>query len=1401
MHQVLPHLCRRLFCLWIALFAVTVAAATVSPTYAAPKTSTIISSGYITQDTVWTLAGSPYEIANDLTIQPNVTLTIEPGVEVRFRQNTRLIVNGTLNAVGNAGALITFTGVNKIPGAWKDITVQNVGENTGTAILHHVVVEYGGEPINSPGLLHVRAAVLDLRNSTLRHSGRAGLIFSGTERAVTVEDSTFANNAGDAVHFVLELAVDPVLRNLSASGNGTDAVVLYFANFGGKTSHLLEKTGLPYLVTGDLNLYSDSKLTIEAGVELRFLATESFPTPSFYAYGELQARGTAADKIRFTSANPSKGSWEGIYINLDPGQSSVLDHVIVEYGGIPNPDGGNLIVSGSGAVTVTNSLLHAGGSHGLYAYGAAKLLIANTQATDNTGSAFFLDGLEVDATLQNLAAAANAPNAVRISGTLKNQHTWEKSGLPYEVDQAVVVDWDAALTINPGVAVRFGAGASLGVYGSLSAVGSAEEPISFSGTTETPGWWRSIAIGSQSPSTLQFCDIGYGGGSGEAMISLSASTVLINNCRIHHSAGDAVYADFASPTIVASRFEDNVFGVRNEYPDETVVDARHNWWGSASGPRHKDNPNGVGNEVSDGVLYDPWLTEPGGAPSGGLTVSVLGPKIFAPGSTQTYAIFYENGTDQAVQEAILLVSLPSNAAYESNSGGGILYPRQNQIFWKMGTLAPGARGMVSVQVRYDWGVPDGVKDSVLAHLGGTNAGPAGFDFTPYQTYTPVTIVNETELSEAEVNADRQAYPQLEALFAESLAEGSVFSVAARLSLSDGKQTTRYILLRFKPYFVATVLWRQEADAIALVIDPGGLTVRRPGGAVRFDMQLGGWQPATVDPNTALNAAAVDSTWTECMEKCIIEKIPSRIAKKFVPGVSAVGKVVTCAKAAEGDALSIAKCGNTVAKEVIKKDIPGLSDGIDLGTCNSDCEDCDGECTNPKCYCCTEDRYVCGEGGFPYWGVHTIEKYECDTETGRFKRFFGMLLTKVVEVCAVCEKCMLNGNSAMCVSNTLAARNLMTIPVLPAALDAVAANPDGECDECRAAKDPNAKYGPSGDLTPGQLVTYTVTYENVGKGEAFGVYVKDTLSEHFDASTLTLYGAGASYVTASRTIFWEVGDLAPTGEPGATGEVSFTVRLKDGLPSGTVIANGAVVHFPSVPEVTPTNVVVNTVQPLVGGAQALTTRSGEAVAVHLTGVDAAGLPLTFALVEEPLNGVLSGTLPNLVYTPAAGFVGQDRLRFTVNNGVMTSRPALVTIDVLSSANDKSAPTVAWTSPVNDAAVEAMPEARFAGPSGPVYAPILLVQFSEAMDAATLNASTLQVKDANNRLLASSVTYDAGLYQAAILLLEPLQANLAYSAVVNTTVTDAAGNPLAAAYTWGFSTQTGPSATLFLPVVER
>jgi hypothetical protein len=49
-------------------------------------------------------------------------------------------------------------------------------------------------------------------------------------------------------------------------------------------------------------------------------------------------------------------------------------------------------------------------------------------------------------------------------------------------------------------------------------------------------------------------------------------------------------------------------------------------------------------------------------------------------------------------------------------------------------------------------------------------------------------------------------------------------------------------------------------------------------------------------------------------------------------------------------------------------------------------------------------------------------------------------------------------------------------------------------------------------------------------------------------------------------------------------------------------------------------------------------------------------------SSPSNGVLSGTPPNLVYTPHNNFEGQDSFSFTVSDGAWTSSPAIITIDV-------------------------------------------------------------------------------------------------------------------------------------------
>ncbi len=65
---------------------------------------------------------------------------------------------------------------------------------------------------------------------------------------------------------------------------------------------------------------------------------------------------------------------------------------------------------------------------------------------------------------------------------------------------------------------------------------------------------------------------------------------------------------------------------------------------------------------------------------------------------------------------------------------------------------------------------------------------------------------------------------------------------------------------------------------------------------------------------------------------------------------------------------------------------------------------------------------------------------------------------------------------------------------------------------------------------------------------------------------------------------------------------------------------------------------------------------------LTGTDAGALPLTFTVLSQPQKGMLSGTGPNLTYTPAANVNGNDSFTFKVGNGIVDSLPATVTIRI-------------------------------------------------------------------------------------------------------------------------------------------
>jgi len=197
--------------------------------------------GYISENTTWKLDGSPYIVIANVIVEPYVYLTIDPGVLIKFKSGTSLILDGYLIAKGNSTHMIIFTSdsVTPLPGSWSaivfrrdvrqtlewvgikfastGISVENgeiciansfiIQNNIGVSITGGSSVTIGNSSIshNTDNGLYVEkwlsttvTAIVNLERVSITYNGGAG-VSVGRSCIATVRQSAITRNNGDGI--------------------------------------------------------------------------------------------------------------------------------------------------------------------------------------------------------------------------------------------------------------------------------------------------------------------------------------------------------------------------------------------------------------------------------------------------------------------------------------------------------------------------------------------------------------------------------------------------------------------------------------------------------------------------------------------------------------------------------------------------------------------------------------------------------------------------------------------------------------------------------------------------------------------------------------------------------------------------------------------------------------------------------------------------------------------------------------------------------------------------------------------------------------------------------------------------------------------------------------------------
>jgi len=531
----------------------------------------------VTSDRTLT-ADEKYLVTTTVAVEDGVTLTIEAGTEIMFENDValRISTGGAIDANGTSANPIRMTATdgNEQPGWWRGVAINSTSTNNS---LDYVEVRYAG-------------------SSSMNDIGLAANVAIADEKALTLTNSTLAD--GDGYGFYIagggsKAKADLTFSGNTFSGNADGPMWIPFSNIGAIDSgssfpdgssvrlygEVVEQSDVtvnplsgdtPYRISGTAGVDGSSTLTIEPGVDMTF---ENDVALQVNTGAALVADGTASDPITMTATdgNEQQGWWRGIAFSSSK-TSNRLNHVTVRHAG-SNSIGGigqaaNVAVADNQALTLTNSTIADGGGYGFYVDGAGSTYDANLEFSSNTFSGNangpmwipFSDAVEIDN-----GSSFPSGATVRVYGaTVSGDATLNalSGDTPYRISSTPEVD--ATLTVEPGVEMTFESDVALWVLtgASLVADGTSSDPITMTATSgnEGTGWWRGVAIYSNSPNnTLNHVEVRHAGSTSmsglnaDANVGLDDGTqVTFTNSVSARSGGWGLYCDASDVSVTRS---------------------------------------------------------------------------------------------------------------------------------------------------------------------------------------------------------------------------------------------------------------------------------------------------------------------------------------------------------------------------------------------------------------------------------------------------------------------------------------------------------------------------------------------------------------------------------------------------------------------------------------------------------------------------------------------------------------------------------------------------------------------------------------------------------------------------------------------------------------------------------